>query len=279
MGFRHGRNRPVEPRHYRCLRCEGGTPDAAGTKSPGPVTPGRERYCRQVLVDPEVALASYSKLRSRLSELLSDITDEPAASTTVPACPEWSVTDTVAHLTGVCLDIVEGNLDGVGTAPWADRQVARYSGLGLGGLLGRWAEVGPVVESLGSAFPRPAASQFVFDATTHEHDIRGALGRAGARSSDSLQVGLGFIGFALDSFVRSTDVPALAITSPNWSALAGEPPAEMTLEAPTFELFRAFGGRRSTEQFLAMDWSGDATPFLAMFDGSPLQLRAEPLAE
>jgi uncharacterized protein (TIGR03083 family) len=232
-----------------------------------------------MLVDQEVALSAYGDVRGRLTELLSDVDDEVGAATTVPGCPLWSVTDTVAHLTGACIDIVDGNLDGVGTTPWADHQVERFSSLGLAALLERWAAIGPVVESLAAGFPRAAASQFVFDATLHEQDIRGALDRPGARDAQGVVVGLGFVEGALDSFVRSNALPTLELVSPEWSTVAGDGEAAVTVEASRFELFRTFGGRRSTDQFLALSWSGEPVPYLRIFDDSPLQLRDVPLVE
>jgi uncharacterized protein (TIGR03083 family) len=232
-----------------------------------------------MLVDQEVALSAYCDVRGRLAELVADVGDEDGATTVVPGCPAWSVTDTVAHLTGVCIDIVDGNLEGVGTAQWADRQVARFSSLGLARLLARWAEVGPVVETLAAMFPRAAASQFVFDATLHEQDIRGALNRPGARDADGIAVALGFVEDALDWFVRSNALPTLRVVSPEWSTIAGDGEPSVTVEGSRFELFRTFGGRRSTEQFLGLSWSGDPIPFLRIFDDSPLELREEPLVE
>jgi hypothetical protein len=179
----------------------------------------------------------------------------------------------------VCIDIVDGNLEGVGTTPWADKQVARFSSLGLAGLLKRWAEVGPVVESLSAMFPRVATSQFVFDATIHEQDIRAAIDRPGARDAESVFVALGFVEDALDSFVRSNALPTLRVVSPEWSIVAGDGEPSVTVEASRFELFRTFGGRRSVEQFLALSWSGDPIPYLRIFDNSPLELRDVPLVE
>jgi uncharacterized protein (TIGR03083 family) len=232
-----------------------------------------------MLVDQEVALSAYGEVRGRLMELLADIDDETAAATTVPGCPKWSVTDTVAHLTGECIDILDGNLEGVGTTPWADHQVARFSSLGLAALLERWAEIGPVVESLAPGFPRASASQFVFDATIHEQDIRGALNRPGAREAESVAVGLGFLEGALDSFVRSQGLPTLRLVSTEWSTVAGDGEPAATVEASRFELFRTFGGRRSTEQFLALSWSGDPMPYLRILDDSPLEMRDVALVE
>jgi uncharacterized protein (TIGR03083 family) len=232
-----------------------------------------------MVVDQEVALASYGGVRGRLAELLADVDDAVGAATSVPGCPEWSVTDTVAHLTGACVDIVDGNLEGVGTAPWADNQVARFSSLGLARLLARWAEIGPVVESLAAVFPLAAASQFVFDATLHEQDIRGALERPGGRDAEGIAVALGFVEDALDSFVRSNALPTLSVVSPEWSTIAGDGEPAVTVEGSRFELFRTFGGRRSREQFLTLSWSGDPIPYLRMFDDSPLELREVPLFE
>jgi hypothetical protein len=167
----------------------------------------------------------------------------------------------------------------VGTTPWADNQVARFSSLGLAVLLERWAEVGGVVESLAPLFPRREASQFVFDATLHEHDIRGAIHRPGARNAESVSVGLGFLEGALDSFVRTSALPTLALVSPEWSAVAGDGEPSVTVEGSRFELLRTFGGRRSLEQFLALSWSDDPLEYVRIFDGSPLEMRDLPLVE
>lgn len=232
-----------------------------------------------MLADPITALSTYGELRRRLSEVLVDVDDAKGAATVVPGCPAWSVTDAVAHLAGACIDIVEGNLDGVGTAAWADHQVERFSPLGLAGLLERWGEVGPVVEAAAPAFPERSASQFVFDATTHEQDIRGALGRPGGRDADSVRVSLGFLAAALDAIVRGDGLPTLEVTTADWSAVAGDGEPAVTLRTSSFEALRTFGGRRSTEQFLAMDWSAGGADYLAIFDSLPLELRAEALVE
>ena len=64
----------------------------------------------------------YSDLRHRVVGVVQDA-DRPALDTMVPAAPEWRVRDVVAHLSGVCADIVNGNLDGVTTDPWTAVQV------------------------------------------------------------------------------------------------------------------------------------------------------------
>ena len=216
------------------------------------------------------SVATYAGIRSRLTEVLDGLPADAAAAP-VPACPGWTVTDTVAHLYGVESDILEGNLDGVATAPWADDQVRRFAPLGLPKLLERWNETSPAVEAMGAAFPAPVAAQFVFDACTHEHDIRGAVGRAGGRDADSVRVGLSFVTAALDGMVAEGRLPGIELATPDFTAVLGEPPAPVRLTAPTFELFRSFAGRRSAAQFRSLAWEGDPAPFLAFFAEGPLR--------
>ena len=71
---------------------------------------------------------------------------------------EWSVTDAVAPVSGVCVDVLDGNIAAAGTKPWADLHVERFASLGLSGLIERWNEVAPTVEELGPAFPPQAAA-------------------------------------------------------------------------------------------------------------------------
>jgi len=232
-----------------------------------------------MLPDPAQSMVSYGDLRLRLSALLRDVAPAEADSRVVPACPDWTVTDTVAHLCGVSIDILDGNLAEAGTAAWADSHVERFAPLGLAGLLDRWADAGPSVEALGPMIPPANAAQLVFDATTHEHDIRGALGRPGARDVEGIRIGLEFLAMRLDETVRLHGFPTLRLTAPDWSAVVGDGAPQVEVEASTFEMLRSFGGRRSAEQLGALDWSGDSTPYLALFDEGPLRLQDEPLIE
>ena len=232
-----------------------------------------------MIPDPVVSLAAYHDLRERVTLMLAGVDDAEATAIRVDACPQWTVVDTAAHLCGVTVDILDGNLDGVATDAWTASQVERFGPLGLAAVLDRWSETGPVVESLAAGFPPAAAAQMVFDATTHEHDLRNALGQPGARDAESIVVGLGFMESALDGFVRGSGLPALEVRSPQWRAVMGEGEPEVEVEASTFELFRSFGGRRSEAQIRALPWTGDPGPYLAMLDAGPVFVRAEPLIE
>ncbi len=101
-----------------------------------------------MLKTPAESAFAYAGIRQRVTELLEGTPDDEAASVTVPACPDWTVTDLVAHLYGVEVDIMDGNLEGAGTAAWADDQVRRFAPLGLRQLSEAWNETSPRVEAM-----------------------------------------------------------------------------------------------------------------------------------
>lgn len=228
------------------------------------------------------AIVAHAGVRARVAELLDGIDEPMAAGTVVPACPDWSVTDTLAHLVGVCIDIVDGNIgDDVGTAAWADSHVARFSSLGVAGLLDRWAETGPVIDSLAGMLPKQVASQFCFDATTHEHDLRGALGRPGAQDTDAVEVGVRFMEGALDGAIRHAGLAPVLLVTEHERVVVGAPAgpgvldgvdvgALPTLEATRFDLLRSIGGRRSTSQVASLAWSTDPEPYVGLLRIGPL---------
>lgn len=231
-----------------------------------------------MLPDPEAAGPAYAGIRTRLTELLT-VAGPEVAATVVPACPDWTVKDVMAHLLGACEDIVGGNLDGVGTDPWTAAQVQRHAEDSLADLLEAWSVVAPSVESITGAFPASAAAQWVFDATTHEQDLRGALDAPGARDTDNVAIAAAFLADALGGVTRAEGLPTLALVLDGAEPLVlgpGDPAA--TLRASAFEVVRGFGGRWSLDQVRSLDWDGDPEPYFALF-GTVLRPPAEPSAE
>ena len=214
---------------------------------------------------------AYRGIRIRVGELVAT-RDDPALAVPAPATPEWTVHDLLAHLVGVTADIVSGNLDGVGTDAWAAAQVeARRHATG-DDLLAEWTEHGPVVEEMAGQFGR-AAGQLVSDATTHEHDVRGALGAPGARDGDAVVLSFGFLGLSLDAADRGALVVHHGDTTDTLGT--GEPVASLRID--DFEFVRALTGRRCVEQMAAYDWDGTFAPehlVLARFTARP-----DPLVE
>lgn len=217
----------------------------------------------------------YAEGRERIIELVADADPDVP----VPTCPRWTVKDVLAHVAGIPADILAGRLDGVATDPWTQAQVDARADRTIAEISDEWRETGPQIDAMVDSFG-PTGAQLLFDLTTHEHDIRLALGRPGARDAKVLAVANDFTITHLHSQRVSAAGPgALEIRSgdQSWTVGEGEPVA--TLTAEPFELMRALSGRRTPEQIAAMDWTGDPTPFLPAFEGGPFTFPPEPIVE
>jgi hypothetical protein len=65
----------------------------------------------------------------------------------VPACPQWTVHDVVAHLAGGCGDVLAGDIEGVTTAAWVTPRFVTAS---------NWSsDPGPFVPTFDSQSPTP----------------------------------------------------------------------------------------------------------------------------
>ena len=214
--------------------------------------------------------AAYSECRHRIEGLVLDLGDERAGATPVPACPAWSVRDVLAHLTGVTTDALTGRLDGVGSDEWTRAQVESRRGCGVAGILAEWdANAGrfeALLDEIGGA-----AHQAVADIVTHEQDLRGALGRPGARTVAGLRIGLVYVAtaFAAAAAERGLQVQAHA-TDVRLTVGSAQPDAAVT--GTSFELLRAMTGRRSVPQLRELRWTrGDPDLLVPAFTFGPFR--------
>ena len=215
----------------------------------------------RLLPRSEAAFA-YRLVYTRIDALLRGRSD--VAELKVPACPAWTIRQTVAHLTGVADDIVSLNMEGKGTDQWTCAQVDRLGGNSIDELLDLWGQMIDPVTKLLRLAPEGSGCQLVFDTLTHEHDIRGALSEPGSRTGDiAFEVALAFVTTAYDQMARQSELPAVRLTTPTVGAVQlGDPDTateQLTLHISDFEYLRAFGGRRSVRQLLALPWRGDPT--------------------
>ncbi len=185
----------------------------------------------------------YRAVRERVVGLVTTL-DVDELAVAVPACPGWAVRDLVAHLYGIVDDALAGRMEGMATPPWTAAQVERAKGMTVDELLDRWAEQAAAFEQL--ALPPPA----VIDIATHEQDLRGAVGRPGARDSDEL-----VWAFERTAQRACAQVPGLRIETGAGGAY-GPPDAPSTLAGERFDLFRTFMGRRSQRQLEGLEWRG-----------------------
>lgn len=238
----------------------------------------------------------YESTRKELSAFVSGLSDE-ALGARVPATPDWTVKDIVAHLSADVVGALSGDFpreffqafgspDGVRALnEWTARLVEERSDWSLQEILDEWeANSGRLRDALRDPSLWPDGTPpfvegvFVTDLAVHQQDIYGALGMVEARDSAPVKIATGgyivMVGLRLDTESK----PSLTIEAEekSWKAGAAEPAARVRV--PTrFELFRALSGRRSPEQIRSYDWDGDASSYTDYF--YPYGIREDALNE
>ena len=184
-----------------------------------------------------------------------DTLDRPS-----PATPAWRVRDVVAHVGGVCDDLVHGNIEGVATDAWTAAQVDKRRSWSPEEILDDWERNGEAVEDLIAALPPGRSGQLLFDTWTHEQDVRGALGIPGGRDSALFARTWEWTTEMMDGRDQMEQRPALSLIADETTRDVGVGPATSSVHAPRFELLRAMSGRRSLAQVAGWQWDGPADP-------------------
>jgi uncharacterized protein (TIGR03083 family) len=203
---------------------------------------------------PDVGQA-YCEIRERVTELCTGLSPQDWERVT-PHCPDWTIRETLAHLAGVVDDGINGNLEGVATEPWTAAQIAKRADKSGDEILEEWNTWAPFVEdratNVGLGF-----AQMVFDAVTHEQDLRFALGKPGARDSTALRIGIFFFQRRLPGNAEQAGVICPQIIVDGTPLFADPAPGALTLAAPMFDVIRAIGSRRTLDEIASLNWSGD----------------------
>jgi uncharacterized protein (TIGR03083 family) len=192
------------------------------------------------------AHAAYRGVRDRVIEVARGA-DRGAPC---PLTPEWSVGDTLAHLVGAPADVLAGNLEGVASDAWTAAQVSSRADRSIDELIAEWDSTADAFEEILLAAPTIVSGQVVFDAMTHEHDLRHALGAFGAQDSDAIEIAAGWIANAAKG--RKTEMePAVEIAFGTRSVHWGLGDAVARVALGEFEFVRFSSGRRSEGQIRA----------------------------
>ena len=236
----------------------------------------------------------YDDVRASLSRFVTELAP-PALETTVPATPEWTVKDVVAHLTGDATCVIAGDFPSEFFAAfgeeqavaalnrWTAQQVAERRDRPLQDVLSEWdASADKLVSMMkGEAWPAgvPPFATYVLltDLAVHQQDIYGTLGIERDRDDAPVKIGVAAYATGVDLRLRNAGVGTLHLEAngKTWTAGDGDPVA--AVRASRFEFFRALSGRRSPEQVAGYDWEGDPQPFIEYF--YPYGIRPEALVE
>jgi uncharacterized protein (TIGR03083 family) len=209
------------------------------------------------------AAGAYEDGQRRVRALVEDLS--PATlETTVPACPEWTVRDLVAHLTGVAEDSARGTYFAGALDAWRDPdlaaardhwtadQVGARATLDLPALLREFDEhgrrwVGLLRRGTGSEVPAWMVSSPAADLSVHLDDLREALGLRPDTSSPVARFGFAMYRQWLHARIVERDLPALRLRADGREWVVGHGTPGATVTADRYELFRAIGGRRDVE--------------------------------
>lgn len=206
------------------------------------------------------AIEEWTAAQGRVLALAANLS--PAqAETAVPACPDWTARELLAHMIGLNADVLAGDEPDDHNEAWTRAQVERRAGTTVAELLAEWRGLtGPMRAWMRERGTRPMA-----DVLIHEQDLRGAIGAPGAQDTEGLAALRGrFAGRLADGV---TGLPPLALVAPDWrwvSAGAVED-AAVVVTASGFDLGRAVLARRSAAQLRRWTSRGAIDPYLPAF--------------
>lgn len=232
--------------------------------TPGPDLPGLD------------LVATYRGARRRISELVRRLSQDELQRA-VPASPDWSVRDVVAHQAGVAADVVAGNVDDAPEDHWTAAQVAARRDTPVEDLLREWEENARQIEPLIPHAPEPF-TYMVVDTASHENDVLAATGRP-VRRDDPVSAAFAarLVRVATPKIDEAGAAP-LAIHAGAGAWVAGTGPPGGSLRVPdAFELVRASLGRRSVSQIRGWEWDADADRYIPLL--TVFEPRSTPLVE
>ena len=215
---------------------------------------------------------TYRALRETVVGMARDHGDE--MERVAPATPEWRARDLLAHVGGVCDDVVNQNLEGLASDAWTAAQVDKRRGWAVEDILGDWERNADALDALIDQTPPGTFGQLLFDTWTHEQDLRGGLSMPGGRDSDAAATSFDWAMLRFNERDTGAQRPALAITTEAGTQTVGLGDPVVELSVSRYELLRAMTGRRSVAQLRGYEWRGEADPerlVLAPFFNPPAQ--------
>jgi len=232
-------------------------------------------------MDHDVHLIAYQELVARVSDLVMSA-DPNALQLVVPACPDWTARQVVAHLAGLAQDWVQGNVANYGSAPWTTSQVERFDGQPLEDVIETWVTNAAKVGDLDPSPMGGTPAMWAFgDAVVHEVDLRSVLDPGSVIPADAMALGLKAAVARWRAELRTAEVPPLDIVATDmrtWRVGMADN-ATNTVTTTGHELFRFLFGRRSRDQVEAWDWSCDPSIYLDVGLPYPFQWAGSDLVD
>ncbi|WP_139977286.1 maleylpyruvate isomerase N-terminal domain-containing protein [Nocardioides litoris] len=207
--------------------------------------------------------AAYDRVRDLAREK-----GEAGLDVKVPATPDWTARQLLAHMVGVGHDAQAGQMPEQPDDDWTRGHVEQRRDLSVDQVLDAWAEDRISIEATVADDPGPLA-----DLVIHEQDLRGAVGEPGARDTPGLALVRDVAAGQLAEAVRGRDPLRLESNGWTWQSHDGDP--GLVLRAEEYDLFRAITSRRTEDELRSYVAAGDLDPYLDAFAGmGPLPERS-----
>lgn len=203
---------------------------------------------------------AYDRVRARMIAVLETCESDELART-VPACPDWSVTDLVAHCCGLPAALASGDVPSGDLQTWLDGVIDARRGRPLSSLTEEWTSIDEGLRVLLSG----GAGLLFDDLAVHEHDLRGAVGRPDHDALD-VDVVLPRTLAGLAGPLEDAGLGAIVARSDDrtWRSHDAEP--GWVLRTTPWEVTRAVNSRRTADELRALPHEGDVEPYLAILD-------------
>jgi hypothetical protein len=205
------------------------------------------------------AAACYDTVRARVIELVGAV-DADEAARVVPACPDWSVHDLVAHLSCMSAALADGDVPSGDVAAWLDSMIVRGRAMSIPEMAAAW----PGVDRLAPFLAGDAL--LLVDLVVHEHDLRAALGRPGERTGAEQAVALRGALANLDGAFVAAGLGAIEVRDGRDVWRSRDAAVGWTLAVGPWEATRLLESRRTLDEIFATPGGGGGPEYAAVLD-------------
>ena len=212
---------------------------------------------------------SYRQVRNNVLEVLTSARAEE--NPVVPACPEWTLRDLLAHLTGSAA-LAIGRMSG-----WPAAHPSASADMGVAELVDAWDRLGSEVDLLLSERTGRAGNLLVTDAFTHELDIRYAVGAPLPGDHPAFAGAFEVLATGFSAGVSAHALPAVRMSTGSTQWTVGEGEAAATVTADRYDLYRSLAGRRTHAQITGLEWDRDSHRWLPAFAWGPFSPPESPV--
>jgi hypothetical protein len=215
---------------------------------------------------------AYARTRERIIGVLETTSAEERARV-VPACPDWTVRQLLAHVVSIPAALSAGRRPGGNIGGWLSELVGERDGQPAESLHDEWRSLDRELEAMLSG----SSGLLYADLAVHEHDFRGALGRPDHSALDVDDMLPRTIA-AFSSPLQEAGLAPIEVRAGDqvWRSHDGAP--GWTLMVDPWTAVRAINSRRTVDELRSLPCRGNPDPYLPILDAH-LPLPVQSLGE